>query len=154
MKLVEPLRELFKTKSGSWTQARARRGVRRPAAVSRGLASRPHSGRGHARTAGADAPRDAVVADEVRRDGWYTKLWQSFARLLPVKALADGRRATYEYTAAIRAVESRDGMTADWARLRTTCWHGSRRASVNEVRGIIAWSTTSAPSPPSTIEWE
>jgi len=98
---------------------------------------------------------DAVLLEEIKNYGYYKKLWQSFAVLLPIKSVGImGDQRTYENIVAIRAVTSKDAMTADWAKLpHNLLGHISNRI-INEVRGVNRVVYDISSKPPSTIEWE
>jgi GMP synthase (glutamine-hydrolysing) len=98
---------------------------------------------------------DAIFTEELRISGWYEKTSQAFAVFLPVKSvgvMGDGR--TYEYVVALRAVQTEDFMTAHWAELPFTLLAKISNRIVNEVRGINRVVYDISGKPPATIEWE
>jgi GMP synthase (glutamine-hydrolysing) len=156
LKLIEPLRDLFKDEV-----RRIGRDLGMPADI---LERQPFPGPGLAvRILGEITPErvallqeaDDIVVSEIKRAGLYQQIWQSFAVLLPVKSVGVmGDQRTYAYTCAIRAVTSEDGMTADWVPLPYDVLKTISSRIVNEVVGInrVVYDITS--KPPGTIEWE
>ncbi len=156
LKLIEPLRDLFKDEV-----RRIGRDLQMPEDV---LGRQPFPGPGLAvRILGEVTPQrvallqeaDEIVVSEIKAAGLYNSIWQSFAVLLPVMSVGVmGDQRTYAYTAAIRAVHSEDGMTADWVPLPYEVLKRISARIVNEVRGInrVVYDITS--KPPGTIEWE
>ena len=156
MRLVEPLRELFKDEV---------RALGREMGLPESFVDRhPFPGPGLAiRCLGGitseklDMLRqaDAIYLDEIRKAGLYDRIWQAFAVLLPVRSvgvMGDGR--TYDFVCALRAVTSTDGMTADFFAFDMNILGRAATRIINEVKGInrVVYDVTS--KPPGTIEWE
>jgi GMP synthase (glutamine-hydrolysing) len=95
------------------------------------------------------------VLEEMKRSGWYGKVWQSFAVLLPIQTVGVmGDERTYENVVAIRCVDSKDAMTADWTTLPYDLLGNISSRIINEVRGVNRVVYDISSKPPSTIEWE
>jgi GMP synthase (glutamine-hydrolysing) len=156
LKLVEPLKYLFKDEVRKLGQT-----LGLPAEM---IWRQPFPGPGLAiRIIGAVTPArlrilreaDDLLAAEIKAAGYYRKLWQSFAVLLPLKSVGVmGDQRTYEHIVAIRAVTSRDAMTADWARLPHKLLSRIANRIINEVKGVNRVVYDISSKPPSTIEWE
>jgi len=156
MKLVEPLRELFKDEV---------RSLGRELGLPEAFVGRhPFPGPGLAIRCPGPVDRekleilrlaDEIFIEEIRRAGLYDDIWQAFAVILPVKTvgvMGDGR--TYEHVVALRAVTSTDGMTADFYQFDMAFLAHAATRIINEVKGVnrVVYDVTS--KPPGTIEWE
>jgi GMP synthase (glutamine-hydrolysing) len=98
---------------------------------------------------------DAIVLEIMKSSGWYRKVWQAFAVLLPVRTVGVmGDERTYDNVVAIRVVDSLDAMTADWTRLPTDLLAKISNRIINEVRGVNRVCYDISSKPPATIEWE
>ena len=154
--LLEPLRELFKDEV---------RELGRLLDLPQEIVGRhPFPGPGLAVRIVGEVTRDrlrivreahTIVEEEIKREGLYHRIWQSFAVLLPIKTVGVmGDERTYEHVIAVRAVESLDGMTADWVRLPYPLLERLSNRIINEVEGVNRVVYDISSKPPSTIEWE
>jgi GMP synthase (glutamine-hydrolysing) len=154
--LIEPLRQLFKDEV---RQVGLQLGLPKPVVL-----RQPFPGPGLAvRILGEVTPErlrilrdaDTIVVDEMKASEWYYRVWQSFAVLLPIRSVGVmGDERTYDYTIALRIVESQDGMTADWVRLPYELLARISGRISNEVKGVNRVCYDISSKPPSTIEWE
>ncbi len=156
LKLLEPLRELFKDEV---------REVGRALGLPREVVWRqPFPGPGlGVRVLGAISPdkleilreADAILQEEMIASGWYWRVWQSFCVFLPVKSVGVvGDERNYAYVIGLRIVESRDAMTADWTSLPQSLLRKISTRITNEVRGVSRVVLDISSKPPATIEWE
>ena len=154
--LIEPLRELFKDEV---------RLVGRELGLPEQVVMRhPFPGPGLAiRLIGEVSPdkleilreADLIILEEMEASGWYDRVWQAFAVLLPVQSVGVmGDERTYDQVIAVRVVESLDAMTADWARLPYELLQRISNRIINEVKGVNRVVYDISSKPPSTIEWE
>ncbi len=156
LKIVEPLRMLFKDE--------VRRVGRALGIPARLIDRHPFPGPGLGiRILGDITPEkvrilqeaDAIYIDHLKRSGWYAKIWQAGAILLPVQSVGVmGDERTYERTIALRAVNSMDGMTAEWSKLPHELLGAISSDIINKVKGINRVVYDISTKPPSTIEWE
>ncbi len=156
LELIEPLRELFKDE--------VRLVGRELGLPERIIMRHPFPGPGLAiRTIGDITPEnldilreaDNIILEEIEASGWYEHVWQAFAVLLPVRSVGVmGDERTYDQVVAVRAVESVDAMTADWARLPYEVLQKISNRIINEVKGVNRVVYDISSKPPSTIEWE
>ena len=156
LKLIEPLRELFKDEVRVLG-----REMGMPEEI---LGRHPFPGPGLAiRILDAVTPQradilrkaDAIVLEEIKKAGLYNEIWQAFAVLLPIKTVGVmGDERTYENVVAVRAVNSVDGMTADWAKIPYDVLGIISNRIINEVKGVNRVVYDISSKPPGTIEWE
>ncbi|MBI5693888.1 MAG: glutamine-hydrolyzing GMP synthase [Verrucomicrobia bacterium] len=156
LKLIEPLRELFKDEVRRVGSALGlpKEVVWRQPFPGPGLGVRVM---GDITAEKLDILRnaDAILIEEMKRSGYYYKVWQSFCVFLPVRTVGVfGDERTYDYVIAMRIVESTDAMTADWAKLPHELLQRISSRITNEVRGVGRVVFDISSKPPATIEWE